>query len=96
MTRAGTLICLGIGPEPEYAKVTAATNAVLAGLIVAAGHRYEDAVAGDPKSKWALTKRVAAGVWDGLSVWQKILVGVLAASALLGVLRLVRRLFGGA
>lgn len=96
MTRAGTLTCIGIGPEPEFAKVTAATYAVLADLSVAPGHRYEDATAADPKSKWALTKRVAAGVWDGLSVWQKVLVGVLAASGLLAVLRVVRRLFGGA
>lgn len=92
--RDGIVVLKATGTPDLLAELAAATEAALARVSFAPGRRHADHVAGDKTGTLATAGLIARGVWDQMSTMQKILFGVLAASALFALIRFVARLFG--
>ena len=92
--RDGIVVLKATGTPDLLAELAAASEAALARVSFAPGRRHADHVAGDKTGTLATAGLIARGVWDQMSTMQRILLGVLAASALFALIRFVARLFG--
>ncbi len=92
--RNGVFVFKATGTKDQLAELAAASELVVSRLSFQAGQRYADVAPSDPRGRLEIATEIAKGVWEQLPTFQRILLIVLALSALFGLVRLIARVFG--